>query len=67
MNQTMKLPTGGTVRISNELWSDIQDLSVKLTIKKGRPIKESTIIHLLLVRAIDDCDTDELAAALVNE
>jgi len=64
MLNVIRLANGGTVRIPAEIWEDVQRLSVEMTISLGRPVKESTVIQLLLRRSMTDCKPDALVAMI---
>jgi len=61
MQNLVRLPTGGVVRIQPQLWDLIQQLCVELSNKFGRPVKESTVVMLLLAQSLDTFDSDKLA------
>jgi hypothetical protein len=60
MQNVIRLANGGTVRIPAEIWEEVQQISVNLTVQKNRPIKESTVIKLLLARALENVQVKEL-------
>lgn len=57
----INLPTGGTVRIQPAVWEQVQRKSVELSVLIGRPVKEATLIKLLLSRSINDVTIEDLA------
>jgi len=64
MNNTFRLPTGGTVRIKPELWETIQAASVEISVQLGRPIKESSVIMLLIQKALTETPVKDLVELL---
>lgn len=61
MQNVIRLANGGTVRINTEIWEMVQRLSVDLTIILGRPIKESTVIQILLTTSLVEANAEQLA------
>lgn len=51
------------MRIKPEAWAAIQKIAVTKTIREGKPVRESTIVHELIAAAIDqnllEVDDDE--------
>lgn len=62
------LPNGGVVRIKPEAWAAIQKIAVTKTIREGKPVKESTIVHELIAAAIEQnvLDLEDDESHLVN-
>lgn len=67
MQNALRLPTGGTVRIPAQLWEELQLLSVNLSVEMRRPVKESTLINLLLKEAVSNIDVSELAKKIEDD
>lgn len=64
MLNVIRLATGSTVRIPQEIWEIIQKMSVDLSVKLGRPVKESVVIHILLSKAIERASVLEMVKIL---
>lgn len=64
MQSAIKLPEGGVVRIRQDVWDDIQKISLELSVQIGRPVKESIIVMHLLNEAVNQVKEEKLKIKL---
>jgi hypothetical protein len=46
----------GTVRLKPEAWDKLTKLAVEATIKYGKPVNQSTVLHFLIDLHLEDID-----------
>lgn len=54
----------GTIRLKPDAWEKLTKLAVEATIKYGKPVNQSTVLHFLIDLHLEDIDAKMLKREL---